>query len=114
MLPFAADQVIVSWLGVPRLFAGHGPEGWRWLVAQIAESPGARRWLCAPASAKAIDCALSGRAAPADLFRHSATGSVEDITITSDGRSFESTRLCGELSDQELHSASRYRPGHAA
>ena len=114
LLPCAVDSVIVGWKGVPRLFAGRGPQGQRWLVVQIAESPDARRWLCAPASDRAISCVLSGRAQPVDLFRHSATGSVEDVTITSDGKVFESTRLCGELSENEVDGggemASWYRP----
>jgi hypothetical protein len=107
LLPFEVDEVLVSCRGVPRLFAGHGPEGQRWLVAQIAEGLDTCRWLCAPASDRAIGCALSGRATPADLFRHSATGTVEDVTISSDGTFLESTRLCAELSDDEVQSASQ-------
>jgi hypothetical protein len=90
--------------GAPSLFTGRGPKGQRWLVAQIGESVKARRWLCAPASDLAIRCVLSGRAQPADLFRHSVTGTVEDLTIGADGRWFESIRLCAELGDSEVPS----------
>jgi hypothetical protein len=103
-LPVDVDEVLVGPVGAPSLFTGHGPNGQRWLVAQIGESVTASRWLCAPASDLAIRCVLSGRAQPADLFRHSATGTVEDITISSDGRLFESIRLCPELSDSEVPS----------
>jgi hypothetical protein len=98
-LAIGVDDVIIARIGCPRLFAGHSPDGQRWLVAQVGE---ARRWLCAPASDRAIDCVLSGVAAPVDLLRHSATGTVEDVTIDADGRFFESVRLCSELSHDEV------------
>ena len=67
-VPVAVEEVLVERSGEPRLFAGHTPDGQRWLVAQIAESTDLRRWLCAPASDRAIGCVTSGRALPADLL----------------------------------------------
>jgi hypothetical protein len=103
-LPYDVENVIEGTAGAPSLFTGRGPKGQRWLVAQVGKSAKARRWLCAPASDLAIRCVLSGRAQPADLFRHSVTGAVEDITVGADGRWFESIRLCDELSDSEVPS----------
>jgi hypothetical protein len=50
----------------------------------------------------AIGCVLSGRATPADVFRHSSSGTVEDITLHGDGRITESIHLCAELDDPQL------------
>jgi hypothetical protein len=96
------DDVFVTSPSAPRLYAGHDAAGQGWLVALIDDGRNARRWLCAPASDLAIGCVRSGRARPADLFRHSATGSVEMITAYSDGHISESVRLCAELDEKEL------------
>jgi hypothetical protein len=106
-IPLAVDEVLVGALGAPRLFVAHDPGGQRWLVALSARSGDAHRWLCAPASEVAIGCAVSGRALPSDLFRHSGTGTVEIITKAADGRFFESTRLCADLSEDEVPVAPR-------
>ena len=105
-LPLDVDEVLIGASGVPRVFVAREADGQRWVVALSAQSGDARRWLCAPASEVAIDCVLSGRALPGDLFRHSRTGTVEMITMAADGRFSESTRLCVELSDDEVPSAS--------
>jgi hypothetical protein len=96
------DDVFVTAPTGPRLYAGHDVAGQGWLVALTLDQIDARRWLCAPASDKAISCVRSGRARPGDLFRHSATGSVQVITAHADGRTSESVRLCADLDDAEL------------
>jgi hypothetical protein len=106
-LPLDVDEVLIGAPRTPRLFVAHEPDGQRWLVALSAQTDGGRRWLCAPASDVAIGCALSGRALPADLFRHSRTGTVEMITVAADGHFSESTRLCAELRDDEVPSVFR-------
>jgi hypothetical protein len=105
-LQVKVDEVLDGRIGCPWLFAGHSPDGGRWLVALDNEGDDALHWLCAPASDLAIRCLRSGSAQPADLFRHSRTGTVEIITIGVDGRMVESTRLCAELGDDELPAAS--------
>jgi hypothetical protein len=104
-LQVKVDEVIDGRIGCPWLFAGHSPDGGRWLVALDHKGDDALRWLCAPASDLAIRCLRSGRAQPADLFRHSRTGTVEIITIGVDGQMVESIRLCAELGDDELPAA---------
>jgi hypothetical protein len=106
-LPLDVDEVLIGALGAPRLFVAHDPGGQRWLVALSSRTGDALKWLCAPASEVAIGCALSGRAMPSDLFRHSGTGTVEVITRAPDGEFSESTRLCADLSDEEVPSAPR-------
>jgi hypothetical protein len=98
----AVEEILVERSGSPRLFAGRTPDGQRWLVAQVTDSADVRRWLCAPASDRAIGCLVSGRALPADLLRHSSTGIVEEITLGPGGRFSESLRLCGSLADDEV------------
>jgi hypothetical protein len=101
-LPMAIDDVLLARPGAPCVFAGQSPDGRRWLVGLTSDDANARRWLCAPASDLAISCVRSGRAQPADVFRHSGTGAVEVITLEADGRFFQSLRLCAELRDDEL------------
>jgi hypothetical protein len=104
-VPVAVEQVLLELAGEPRLFTGRTPDGQRWLVVQTAEFADSRRWLCAPASERAIGCVASGRARPADVFRHSATGTVEQITLGPDGHFSESLRLCDTVSDLEASPA---------
>jgi hypothetical protein len=101
-VPVVVDVVLVERAGRPLLFAGRTPDGQRWLVAQISETTGMFRWLCAPASDLAIGCVASGRALRADLLRHSSTGTVEDIILGPGGEFSESVRLCCSLRDEEL------------
>jgi hypothetical protein len=96
------DDVFITAPGAPRLYAGHDASGQGWLVALKCDHFDARHWVCAPASDRAISCVRSGRARPADLFRHSATGFVELITAHADGRTSESIRLCADLDESDL------------
>jgi hypothetical protein len=54
----------------------------------------------------ALTCVLSTRALPANLFRHSSTGTIEEMTIGADGRTVESVRLRVDPGDDDLSSAS--------
>ncbi len=96
------DVVLAERAGRPVLFAGRTPDGQRWLVAEGREGVGEGRWLCAPASDLAIRCVASGRAQAADVLRHSATGTVSDISFGGEGTFSECIRLCASLADEEL------------
>jgi hypothetical protein len=104
---FEIDEVLVGWGDTPRLFTAHTPDGQAWLVWLAANTLDTRCWLCAPASDWAIGCVMSGRALPVDLFRHSSTGTVEEITVGADGWLAESFRLCDGLSDDDVPTATR-------
>jgi hypothetical protein len=108
-LPLDIDEVLVSRAGAPQLFSGHNGDGQSWLVGLIDESLQHHRWLCAPASDVALGCVRSGRAAPADVFRHSSTGMVEVITVGADGQFSESMRLCADLHEDEVPSEPPFR-----
>jgi hypothetical protein len=101
-LPFNIDEVLVWQAGAPGLFVGRAHDGRPWLVAQVAARARDRRWLCAPASDRAIACLFSGRAAPGDLFRHSVTGTIDDIMVDAQGRVYERTRLCSDVNRSEI------------
>jgi hypothetical protein len=53
----------------------------------------------------AIRCLLAGVASPDDLFRHSLTGTIETIRVDASGRLSESTRLCGDVADDDCQFA---------
>jgi hypothetical protein len=96
------DDVLAGESGGSCLLVGHSPDGQRWLAALVADDLGGCRWLCAPHSELAISCVRTGRAVPADLFRHSATGMVYVISLAADGAISESVRLGSDLSDGKL------------
>jgi hypothetical protein len=99
------DEVLAD--SGPCLLVGHSQDGQTWLVARTAQGPGAYRWLCAAHSERALSCVRTGRAAAADAFCHSGTGTVHVITESVDGRISESVRLCAELNVSELPQPTR-------
>jgi hypothetical protein len=101
-LELEIDVVLSTRGNSPSLLVGHSPEGQRWLVARMVGGPAGCRWACASHSELAIRCVRTGRAAPADLFRHSGSGTVVIIDATADGGVSESVRLCAEVTDEEL------------
>jgi hypothetical protein len=67
--------------GGPTLWSGVDGNGGYWLIAEADRNPAHLSWLCAPISGPALQAIKSGRAKPADAFRHSATGTVEVVTV---------------------------------
>jgi hypothetical protein len=67
--------------GGPTLWSGVDSDGGYWLIAEADRNPAHLAWLCAPISAPALQAIRSGRAKPADAFSHSATGTVELVTM---------------------------------
>jgi len=106
-LALGIDEVLTGSSGSAYLLVGHSPDEQGWLVALAGDDLGGRRWLCAPHSELAISCVRTGRALPADLFRHSGTGTVHVIAVAADGGIVESVRLCAEVNDDELLLPSR-------
>jgi hypothetical protein len=64
----------------PNLCRGCDP-GRQWLVVQTDDDPLHLEWMCAPASEGAIRAIREGRCAPEDVLCHSATGTVEVVTV---------------------------------
>jgi hypothetical protein len=65
----------------PTVCCGRDFEGGLWLIVQVANDPDRLAWMCAPASEQAIQAVRNGQASPTDVLRHSATGTVELVTI---------------------------------
>jgi hypothetical protein len=103
--PVTMDQALTPSVRMPRLCVGHNEDGQACLLAQTAEAEGVYSWVCAPSSDVAIQCLLAGVASPDDLFRHSATGTIETIRVDLAGRLLESTRLCRDVGDDEYRFA---------
>ncbi len=65
----------------PTLCVGVDYEGRHWLLYRGAARPGGQVWVCAPASARAVDCVRQGTASVHDALLHSLTGTVEIVTV---------------------------------
>jgi hypothetical protein len=91
----------------PALCEAHDEAGAHWLIVQVDEDQDHPAWLCAPVSRQAIRAVLDGRASPDDVLRHSATGTVELVSV-DEGRAVpDRCLLCSEVGER-LSS----RPGH--
>jgi hypothetical protein len=101
-LQLEVDEVLESWQLLPILFAGHTPRGEHYLVRYTPAGIWTGRWMCAPITERALACVRTGRADLRAVFAHTATGTVEIVTVSPDGRCTESLRLCHDLGDAEL------------
>jgi hypothetical protein len=100
--PVTIDRTLATSAGMPRLYIGHDADGRSCLLAQIGGC-----WVWALSSDLAIRCLLAGTATPDALFRHSLTGTIESIGVDENGRLVESTRLCGDVGEDEYRFAGR-------
>jgi hypothetical protein len=101
------DQVLATADTVPSLFAGHDLAGRSYLVAQARRDEHSVTWLCAPISVLALRCVAEGRADPSDALRHSATGTVDRITVSIAElpQISESVQFCRDLGEEDLAGA---------
>lgn len=65
----------------PSVCSAHDAAGDNWLIVQVDDDPDRPTWMCAPTSGTAIQAISTGRASPSDVLQHSATGTVEVVTI---------------------------------
>jgi hypothetical protein len=65
----------------PTLCCARDAAGGRWLIVQVDDNPVHLAWMCAPLSERAMRAIRDGRCAPLDVLCHSATGTVELITL---------------------------------
>lgn len=105
------DEILATRETGPSLFAGHDPSGRQYLAVQARLDERSATWLCAPISRLALYCVTEGRAAPIDALRHSATGIVHRITVSTDDPASvtETIQLCRELGDDDLAGADTTR-----
>jgi hypothetical protein len=81
----------------PALCGAHDEGGANWLIVQVDDDEDHPAWLCAPLSARAIQAVLEGRASPDDVLRHSATGTVELVTVDHGRAVPDRCLLCSEI-----------------
>lgn len=101
-LQLEVDEVLESRQMLPVLFAGHTPHGERYLVRYSPCGIWTGTWMCAPITERALACVRTGQAELRAAFAHTATGTVEVVTMELDGTCTESLRLCHDLADADL------------
>lgn len=55
--------------------------GNEWLIVLVDDDAAHLAWMCAPVSERAMRAVRDGHSAPSDVLRHSATGTVELVTV---------------------------------
>jgi hypothetical protein len=60
---------------------GTDDDGCPWLIVEADRDPEHLVWVCAPVTSRMLAEVESGRAAPWDALRHSATGMAEVVVI---------------------------------
>ena len=86
----------------PRLCVARDASAHQWLIVKVSDDPDQLAWLCVPASERAIEAFVSGRAAPRDVILHSTTGTV-DLVVIDHGRSVpDSCLLCPDIPEYLL------------
>jgi hypothetical protein len=81
----------------PALCTARDLTGAQWLVVQTDDDPDHLTWMCAQASQRAIRAVRDGHASPTDVLRHSATGTVEMITIDHGRAVFDRCVPCASV-----------------
>jgi hypothetical protein len=79
-LELFVDDVLAR-QGWPSICCARDFTGSQWLIVQVDYDPDHLSWMCAPASEKAVLAVRNGYAKPTDVLRHSATGTVELVTV---------------------------------
>jgi hypothetical protein len=77
--------------------AGTDFGGGHWLIVRVDDDPDHLVWVCAPVSQRALQAVASGTAAVRDALRHSATGTVEVITVDHGRAVPDRCLLCADL-----------------
>jgi hypothetical protein len=105
------DEVLAIRDSTPSVLAGHDPTGGLYLAVRAHHDAQTETWMCAPISRLALHCVTEGRAAPVDALRHSVSGIVHRIIVSTDDLSSvtESVQLCRELADEDLVGADNSR-----
>jgi hypothetical protein len=65
----------------PSLCSASDMNGNHWLIVQVDHDPTRLTWLCARLSERAMRAVRAGQCTPADVLCHSATGTVELVTV---------------------------------
>jgi hypothetical protein len=91
-----ATQVLTGVQGVS-IRSGVDRHGGSWLIVLVDDDPEHLVWMCAPVSSRAITEVAAGRAAVKDVLRHTATGTVEVVTVDRGRAVPDRCLLCADI-----------------
>ena len=100
MLTFLGYELELSEVGVisddddHSIRYGTDDDGGQWLIVEADADPDHLVWVCAPVTSRMLAEVESGRAAPWDALRHSATGMAE-VVVIDHGRAMPDHCVCG-------------------
>jgi hypothetical protein len=100
-------ETVFARQGGPGLCAARDCTGGQWLIACVDDDPNHLAWLCAPVSERGLQAVADGRAQVIDALRHSATGTVELVTVDHGRAVPDRCLLCAELPNYLVPSVSR-------
>jgi hypothetical protein len=81
----------------PILCCARDVTGRQWLIVQIDDDPVHLAWMCSPVSERAMRAVRDGQCAPTDVLHHSATGTVELVTIDHGRATPDRCLLCEQV-----------------
>jgi hypothetical protein len=76
--------------------------GEHWLIVPVDQDPDHLVWVCAPISVRALRAVATGRATTRDAVQHSATGTVEVVTVDHGRAVPDRCVCCGALPEELL------------
>ncbi len=91
-----ATQVLTGVQGVS-VRSGVDRHGGSWLIVLVDDDPDHLVYMCAPVSSRAMSEVAAGRAAVKDVLRHTATGTVEVVTVDHGRAVPDSCLLCSNI-----------------
>jgi hypothetical protein len=86
----------------PEVCCGRDFTGVQWLIVQVDHDPLHLEWVCAPLSERAMEAVVRGHAVPWDALRHSATGTVEIVTVDHGRAIPDRCLLCASVPEYPL------------
>jgi hypothetical protein len=95
-LELFATEVLAQGQGLS-VQRGVDDSGGLWLIVRVDDNPDHLIWICAPVSPRALSEVAAGRAAVRDALRHSATGTVELVTLERGHARPDSCLLCCDI-----------------
>jgi hypothetical protein len=101
-LDLELDRVLDPAAAFPHIFAGHSSAGQRYLIVQTTGDERSGTWMCAPITERALDCVVAGRAELRDALTHTATGTVDIVTVDPQGNCTEAAKLCLDFDHEDL------------
>jgi hypothetical protein len=85
-----------------RVCSAHDCTSQQWLIVKVSDEPNDLAWLCVPVSERAIEAVMTGRGSLRDAIRHSATGTVDLVTVEHGRAVPDRCLLCASIPEYLL------------